>query len=1215
VDRLASWVSTGDQIASMVGAAAAVVAVLLTIRGARMRERSAKRPRWPALGTVVLLWTAAVAVRLIPGVPRVVAVGLGWSLAVLGVAVLVWALWRGRRRSVPVALISLARAQIEDEARHRYRFFDRQPPTLVDTHVRPRVQPSAVENPGVAPIVKIDDVLAMPSHMLLVGGAGAGKSALVAVLVADSARTIISGQTSNRCAVAVRALDIVDRHLADALAMACERDLKVPVEATRFTEPPVAGGRWDILIDGLDEIIDAGARGVLLSRLSTWVSGEPKIHRFLITSRPLATDEMHVLRRTGIAEYELRPFDRDDLARFAGRWFTARYPTDQAAARAHAARFLARVAGARLGPVARIPLLASIAAVVYERADAGVLPTSRAALYDRFVEHLLDGRRELSEIHSTVRPRLLSRGQAGAKLAAWLDDEFHPIVNDLLDTVGEAAVSKHNAELTAVACQRIAAKGLGDLATVLPDGRRFVRDLLFATGVFVMNGDELSFAHQSFAEFFAARCLAATADTGSWRRRMADPATRSFAAFAVARRPDADRIAATLLSGSESDPVAAGTLVADGVPMAARTRTMVINGLVAELRRESARAPECLAMLRDLSIESDVLDRLTKLVNDDEVNPWTRVVVADAVADVDRTVGIALLRTVVSGGSGAVDNAVRRWAIDALNRHGADIGPVEWAARVGPTVGGEPGPIGSLARQMLTRQALDDQRNEDDRIDAAIQLADNGDLAPLRALVDAPEVRYVSQLRAASAIADRGDPGALLTLSSRGTIANRYGAAVELHWRGVPASIELLRTMAREGRGLPLSYGAAARLAELGELQPLVDLATWEDEPPGIAMAAARLLADRAGVEVLEAVVARAPDPRARAWALTGLVRHSRSGSREEVHKLLNDRRIGRHQRFGLTARLAAAGDEEARKLLRRGIDAAPLLERLRRAVALAELGDPLGPAVLGGIARSRRHRTWERIQAAAELAGLDEYAGTAILTALTGRDQPAGLRLAAAIELAYHFSHLDPLVALVVDGSVPARYRVRALESVRKAGTRHIALVQTERVVSASAVSRLFGNDLDASYPPLPEDAAGPIAQLAYQESTPPRLRIAAAVTSLPREAAANLLETIAGTRALWVTTRATAAARLTDLDPARGLAAQRAIIQDRHIPRIFRWITLLASDLLDLSDFSAQRKLLNAMLEGGWQGLPRLAALAFIEPDPAPAIGEVGTRRGVPE
>jgi hypothetical protein len=79
--------------------------------------------------------------------------------------------------------------------------------------------------------------------------------------------------------------------------------------------------------------------------------------------------------------------------------------------------------------------------------------------------------------------------------------------------------------------------------------------------------------------------------------------------------------------------------------------------------------------------------------------------------------------------------------------------------------------------------------------------------------------------------------------------------------------------------------------------------------------------------------------------------------------------------------------------------------------------------------------------------------------------------------------------------------------------------------------------------------------------------------------------------------------------------LAAQRAIIRDRHIPRVFRWITLVASDLLELGEFSAQRKLLNSVLEGGWLGLPRLAVLAFTEPDPTAAVDEAGIQLRAPE
>jgi HEAT repeat protein len=1207
--------STGDQASSIIGTSIAIIAFVLSLRAGRGESRAPGTPRWRRwVVLAVALVAFAFLIQLVPGVRAGAGVFVG--VAFIGAAASAAAYgWRLRRRAgtPPPSLMLLAQAQVTDGGRHRYRFFGGTPPTLVDVYVRRRVQRTGSGRVEATAALRIEEVLGAGGHVLLVGGPGAGKSAMVARTVADSALALSDGRAGTPAcsyAVAVHAADLIDQQLADAVAACCKRDLNIDVEPDLFAAEPLPGGRWRVLVDGLDEILDASARAVVLGKLQVLIREPPRAHEFLITTRPLAADEMSVLRSTGIDEYDLRPFDGDDLARFAERWFATRRPQhEREAARAQTAMFLARIAGARLSIVTRIPLLANIAAIVFETTRDGELPTSRAALYEQFITHLLHCRQEQEQAREEAQAALRGHGGPGDRLASWLTTDYNQTVDGMLDHLGDLYLRQPDTDLLHAAGAYLATKTAEDLVAILPDGTRLLRDLLLAAGVFDTRGDRLEFIHQSYAEFLASRHRAADFDIDDWRRQAIDPATRGIAAFAAARRTDSDSLIACLMTGSPPDPLAAGLLIADGVTSSRATRDDVLDALVTELRCESPVAPQCLTVLRELAVEADVLDRLHTLAASAQASPWTRAVVADAVAEVDRVRGVSLLRAVIADADETTDDAVRQWAIDALQRHHADIGPTEWVAR--RRRGGQPhGPIGSMARDALARMARDQQRGEDDRIEAAIRLSANGDADALRAIVNAADVNPAIRLRAASVIAARhGDRHPLMQMARRGTLATRYAAAVELHRLHDPVATDLLLAMIADGRGLPLSYGAAARLAAVGDHSHLADLAAAVDIPMPIAEAAARELAQTADADTLDRVLAASSLLRVRAWMLVGLLRHRGAGVAPQVHALLDDRRLrwagvqSTLRRIELTAALAATGDDRACARLRRTATwHSSRWVRRNALVALAALGDTAAIQSLRNIAAARWRSPRRRVSAAVHLARLNPGMGTPELTELGESHRRSALRLAAATALAYSFDQRAPLTALILDQSVPTRFRTRALEHARNAGRRHTAAVQTEDRITSSAARRLFGRDIDPEYPPLPDDQRESVAELARRDDTPPRLRIVAAIVALSPSEAGDVLTTIASSAHTTAATRATAATRLTEIDAARGLAAQRAIINDRRIPRPLRWIVLASSDLLDLSEFATHRASLRVLENANYTSLARFALLSLREPAPPP-------------
>lgn len=112
-----------------------------------------------------------------------------------------------------------------------------------------------------------------------------------------------------------------------------------------------------------------------------------------------------------------------------------------------AVRFVAQVAGARVGPVARVPLLTTITAMVFEHNNDRPLPSSRAALYEQFVGHLVVGRRELQHLRKLIEAALADRGEAASALASWFRADFSSRVRGLLNAVGDATVDDPDADM------------------------------------------------------------------------------------------------------------------------------------------------------------------------------------------------------------------------------------------------------------------------------------------------------------------------------------------------------------------------------------------------------------------------------------------------------------------------------------------------------------------------------------------------------------------------------------------------------------------------------------------------------------------------------------------------------------------------------------------------------------------------------------------------
>ncbi|MFJ2194640.1 caspase family protein [Streptomyces violaceusniger] len=335
----------------------------------------------------------------------------------------------------------------------------------------------------------LKSVLESPEHLLITGGPGMGKSSLIGQLPRDlPENTVPIRVTAKR--LAPHALS--HQPWQEAIAASVEKGI-LPTGLDRLPDRPAPDGRWVILIDALDEVSDIGAR----DRLVDWVDGilgPPRDlpFRLILTSRPPTPADRDKLIRAGMAHYTLEPFTADGLERFAAGWF------HDAPVRGQAERFLAQLREGHLLDVAKVPLLATIAAIVFEKSPNTPLPKQRFDLYEQFLTHLAEGRgKRVKEGLRTLLEDLPNSGR--------LVDEIRLRRSELGKRLAIAA-SQGETDLRghAETWMRQLAKELDVAIPVTSRWHRTLFALAEYTGLVTRDGDNVRFWHLSFAEHLAA---------------------------------------------------------------------------------------------------------------------------------------------------------------------------------------------------------------------------------------------------------------------------------------------------------------------------------------------------------------------------------------------------------------------------------------------------------------------------------------------------------------------------------------------------------------------------------------------------------------------------------------------------------------------------------------------------------------------------------------
>ncbi len=371
------------------------------------------------------------------------------------------------------------------------------PDPVVDARGRVRLPAAPVLRLAVRPPARtLGDVLDSDDHLLVTGGPGQGKSTMSLRLAADVADTWERGGGDGTPLVEpVVPLRITARELAarldlpfpDALAGSARAEyggyLSVDVDAGILARR-VVRCRWLLLIDGIDEVASTALRDRLIAVLAAWASDPGRSpYRLVVTTRPLEGGALAPLQRSGVGRYELQPFDAEALQRFAAHWFG----TDGAD---RARRFVQRIRSAYLDELVRVPLLATIAAIVFERHQHVPLPDNQYELYEAYLELL-----------RTTRPAAHS--------------PFEAVSGPVLEHLGLVRLES-DTSLVAAACDWIADHTSPSQRR--PGWQTELTTFLAAIGPLTIRGGELRFLHHSFAEHLAAaakaRLLPDTFDPG-----------------------------------------------------------------------------------------------------------------------------------------------------------------------------------------------------------------------------------------------------------------------------------------------------------------------------------------------------------------------------------------------------------------------------------------------------------------------------------------------------------------------------------------------------------------------------------------------------------------------------------------------------------------------------------------------------------------------------
>ena len=408
-----AWLGTGDQLAPVVVASAGALSFAWTVitsntrTGALARLRHAadnmrqRRHAGRALGAGLIAILAAalqIALRASGLLPLNLALALSLIASLSGSLTLLLVIIGhiiARRESpmpIPLAIRAILELQKRTSERHRYSFGSIHIPSVSKLYVPRKAQSWDLThhhhtNPhtSAGQTISLDGMLAQYRNLVVVSGPGGGKSTMASWVVGQSSQWWLNAVRRDKVsdapygpsiALYLHANDITQETLEESIVSRYSAVGIQSLTADIFHKRSLPGVDWLVFIDGVDEILQASQRSLILSTLGGYLAETKSPMRLIITSRPLSTGELAELHARDVGQVHLRPFDRDDIREFARNWFIARaeYGVPRDKIEESVDNFVNSVRHAGLEGMMRVPLLVAMAALIFEREAGNQLP-------------------------------------------------------------------------------------------------------------------------------------------------------------------------------------------------------------------------------------------------------------------------------------------------------------------------------------------------------------------------------------------------------------------------------------------------------------------------------------------------------------------------------------------------------------------------------------------------------------------------------------------------------------------------------------------------------------------------------------------------------------------------------------------------------------------------------------------------------------------------
>ncbi|MFE0249436.1 HEAT repeat domain-containing protein [Streptomyces sp. NPDC059010] len=276
---------------------------------------------------------------------------------------------------------------------------------LVDSGEWPSSLPPGVEREALErarrayadrPARDVLEVLAGPGEhrVVLLGDPGAGKSTLARLLALTLTQEVPADDPLEPLAGRVPLVVELREYAAGEWRERTFEDFLRHLHGTKGMAPPMAvvdrllaEGRAVVVFDGLDELFDPAAREQVGHRIADFAGryGEAGV-RVVVTSRVIGY-RRGVLDSAGFAHHMIQDLSKEQIARFAGQWYTTAYPRDEERAAQLRRRLTDAVGYSRpVGELAGNPLLLTILAIIGRRRE---LPRDRQGVYRHAVAVLV----------------------------------------------------------------------------------------------------------------------------------------------------------------------------------------------------------------------------------------------------------------------------------------------------------------------------------------------------------------------------------------------------------------------------------------------------------------------------------------------------------------------------------------------------------------------------------------------------------------------------------------------------------------------------------------------------------------------------------------------------------------------------------------------------------------------------------------------------------